>query len=372
MADIESSVTEIRHLLKNHRSLTQEQTECVNAWLEQLLKTSNSDSERSNLLKYAKFLEYQLKHRHLSHPFDKPPPKDKLAPLSATINLQLNWNETDPRASKSDPCKTKHHGNDRNPCDWGPNTSWMKNNKDQESESSEECNNMTQCKQMMRIFENAKTALPLTDFLTQIVPFTGDNGELIREVAYSELNAFRELVFRIFTDRIQQVDKVLSSRQCLLKHKYAAMEQQLLNRAKMAQTHLKQLLPGFNYNEYIRDSNYIRNILMEIDKKEAGADPNCEPKLLSPENAIKQQQFKLKHLKDEMRQREEENEELMDVHNNLMLQLNQAIKEQQEKSQENIKRNKDLKDKLAGLKITAAENQALIDKYFVEKVRGKQ
>ncbi|KAI5709694.1 hypothetical protein M8J76_007004 [Diaphorina citri] len=355
-------VSKIEHILKNHRTLPLEQADYVNAWLERISKAPQNENERSNLLQYAKFLEYQLKYRNLSHPFDQPPPRE-IAPLSVVINEQLDLNDDDQAqeasTSKSRGCKAK----EKKPlCDWGQST-WIRNMKEQDSGPQEQCNDINACKEILN--ETKKNNLPLAEFLTKIVPYTDDNGELIREVAYNELKAFRELVFRIFSDRIQQVDKIHSSTQCIRKYEYSIMEQHQLNRAKIAQNYLKQLLPGFNYDDYINESNYIRDILIEVDKKHA-SETNCEPNFLSPENSLKQQQFKLKFLKDELRRREQDNEELMDEHNNLMLQLNQAIKEQQEKSKHNIKRNKDLKDKLAGLKITAEENQVILDKILLE------
>lgn len=353
-------VKKIQHIVKNHRVLPQEQAANVFAWLERLLKKSESEYERSNLLKYAKYLEYQLKAKSLIHPFNKPPPTD-LVPLSVVINEQLGMVneiiEAHTSTTNIEPCsKQKSKSKDRNTlCDWDLHK-WMKNLN--ESKSQEECNeNNNACNEIMK--EASKPNVKLADFLMSIIPHTDDNGDLIRQVAINELRAFRELVFRIFTDRIQQVDKILSSRQCLMKQNYLMMEQQLLNRAKIAQDYLKQLLPGFNYNDYLNDENYIRNILIEIDSKQTD---ECEPNKIDPADAVREKQFKLKFLKDEVRHREEKNEELMDEYNNLMMQLNEVIKEQQEKFKQNMKRNKDLKDKLAGLKITADENQIIFDK----------
>lgn len=361
---VSNIVAKIRHIIKNHRTLSKEQGNNVTAWLERLLKKPKSDYERSDLIKYAKYLEYQLKCKSLNHPFNQPPPKE-LAPLSVIINEQLDIIDEKIEAQDTTDIATRSKSKSKDRavlCDWDPNK-WMKNLK--ESKSHEQCGqNMNTCDQILK--EAGKPNVTLPEFLMNIVPHTDDNGELIREIANNELKAFRELVFRIFTDRIQQVDKILSSRQCLMKHNYTMMEQQLLNRAKVAQDHLKQLLPGFNYNDYINDEHYIRNILIEIDNKRTN---ECEPNEISPENAMREKLFKLKFLKDEVRHREEKNEELMDEYNNLMMQLNEAIKEQQEKSKQNMKRNKDLKDKLAGLKITAEENQITLDKINLDNLR---
>ncbi|KAL1462684.1 hypothetical protein WDU94_014501 [Cyamophila willieti] len=367
--EVSSIVAKIRHILKNHSTLSPEKTNFVNAWLERLLRTPKDEKERSNFLKYAKFLEYQLKYRKLSFPFHRPPPNDIfIAPLSDILQEQIELIElsNDNIQDTPNPNLCTKTNERKAFCEWGQ-TAWMK---EHGSVSTEQCTHKDDCGGLLKLLYELPNHLPLIDFFVQIIPFTDDNGELIREISSSELNAFRELVFRIFTDRIQQVDKILSSRQCLIKLKYTAMEQQLLNRAKVAQNHLKQLLPGFNYNDYISDSNYIRNILMEVHKKDSN-EPHCEQKFLSPDNAIKQQQFQLKFYKDEIKRLEEDNEDLMEEHNERMSQLNQTIKEQQEKSQANIERNKDLKDKLAGIKITADENQAIIDKYLMGNVRGE-
>lgn len=106
-------------------------------------------------------------------------------------------------------------------------------------------------------------------FLADTGPLTCDGAALMTRVASEWLNKFSKTAGAVFDERTQKLCDALAKEQVALLLRYRTNAQRMLTRAQILQDHVRELMPTFQYDQFlIRPDEHVAKVLRE--KKNGG------------------------------------------------------------------------------------------------------
>lgn len=102
----------------------------------------------------------------------------------------------------------------------------------------------------------------LQRFFREVAAHTCDRGALLMRVTGDVLSDFRLFVDSVFSNRVTQIGLVLAREQMAFRDRYAELECRTMNRAQLALTYVRELMPTFDWRRYSEEPGYIKTVVV--------------------------------------------------------------------------------------------------------------
>lgn len=112
----------------------------------------------------------------------------------------------------------------------------------------------------------------MQQFFRDVAVHTCDRGDLLMRVTSDVLIDFRFFVESVFSNRVTQIGMVLAREHMSIRDRYAELESRTLNRAQLSVSHIKGVMPAFDWKRYSSEPGYIKSVVVSGCLQNARAD----------------------------------------------------------------------------------------------------
>lgn len=199
--------------------------------------------------------------------------------------------------------------------------------------------------------------------------YTCDDGRLMAAAVDEELADFGTAAAAVFEERTQRLSDALAKEQAALLLRYRGNRQRVLCRAQILQDHVRELMPAFQYDDYVAEPDaYLRREVinrLNRNKEPGGAGPERDEN----EDAVRQKKSlcALNWLRSEVDRADCEYEVLSKRHDAIAAAIGAADEKRIANECHAADRKREMKCQLVELRKQSAKQIALIDSY-VEKM----
>ncbi|CAH1732286.1 unnamed protein product [Aphis gossypii] len=117
-------------------------------------------------------------------------------------------------------------------------------------------------------------ATPVEKFVADAGPLTCDRGALMSTAAAECLGKFGRTAGAVFDERTEKLCDALAKEQVALMLRYRTNAQRMLTRAQILQDHVRELMPTFQYDEYLKHGD--EHVIKVLRAKAGAAGPDAE------------------------------------------------------------------------------------------------
>jgi len=244
----------------------------VHDWVIKLTTGEPSDRKTD----YLRLLEYMLKSdESVQEPFLSPPPDGplRMAVVELARPPRTSWLTAGGGGCENDATATN---DDVTACSVNTTASTGGKRLPVDSQPDDQPNTAptpVACPELANLVDRTDVqTVSLQQFIADAQRFTCDGGQLMKRVADRQLGEFEQSAAAAFDERAQKLGDALAKEQIALLLRYRTTEQRMLSRAQILQDHLRELLPTFQYDQFVAHPHkHIKRVVMLKRKKATSA-----------------------------------------------------------------------------------------------------